>query len=233
MLEKIELFVARGLVEILAVIFLALGLNLSVGADDLVALLFAEWRIGQHHVVMADDLIERIGAHDRVFVARGAVQVHVHGAQPDDVGHDVDAGQIVARSQLGAAVANLFHPLPGGKKEAAGAAGRVMNGFAWLRIDDRGHRVDQRARRKVLSGTAFDFGGVAFKQPLVDRAFGVEIEAEPGFLADHGDEPAQLRRVLDFVLGLQEQAADQAIVAATTSPEFCSSVWRAPRPANP
>ena len=68
------------------------------------------------------------------------------------------------------------------------------------------HRVDQRARRKILSGAAFDFGGVAFKQPLVDRTFGVEVEAEPGFLTDHCDKPAQFCRVLDFVLRLQEQA---------------------------
>jgi len=54
-LEEIELLVARGLGEILAVIFLALGLDVAVGADDLVALLLAEWRIGQDDVVVTDD----------------------------------------------------------------------------------------------------------------------------------------------------------------------------------
>jgi hypothetical protein len=41
-------------------------------------------------------------------------------------------------------------------RKAAGAAGRVVNGFLRLGIHNFHHRIDQRSRREVLPGTGFD-----------------------------------------------------------------------------
>ena len=51
MLKEVELLVAGALDEIRAVVFLALGFDVTVLADDLVALLSSERRIRQDDIV--------------------------------------------------------------------------------------------------------------------------------------------------------------------------------------
>ena len=91
-LQEIELLVRGRHEEILAVVILALGIDLAVVANDPVALLFAERRVGQDHVVRLPAITEqRIARLDRALAAGDVVQIEVHRAQPHDLGHDVDA----------------------------------------------------------------------------------------------------------------------------------------------
>ena len=90
-------------------------------------------------------------------------------------------------------------------------AGRARSGPG---RDRRPHdRVDQRARGEVLSCARFDVLRVARKQTLVDLALHVDRQAQPGLRVDHPDEPLELGRVLDFVLRLQKDRADDAGLA--------------------
>ncbi len=53
------------------------------------------------------------------------------------------------------------------------------------------------------------------KQSLIGVAFDICVHTRPGFLVDEvDDEPAQLRRVLDAVLRLAEDEAQQARLGA-------------------
>jgi len=104
----------------------------------------------------------------------------------------------------------LSHVLPGGEQKPAGAAGRVVHRLSRLGVNDGNHRVDQRARREVLPGTRLDLLRIAFEQALIDRAFDIDAEPEPGLAVDETDEPPELRRVLDLVLRFQENRADDA-----------------------
>ena len=92
-----------------------------------------------------------------------------------------------------------------GEQEAAGAAGRVGDDFAGLRLDAVHDGIDERARREVLARAALDVLGVALQQPLVRVALDVGAHPAPVLVADQvDDELPQLRRVLNLVLGLAE-----------------------------
>ena len=95
MLQKIELLVGRGNEEILSVVILALGVDLAVVADNPIALLFAEGRIGQDQIVGLPAVAEqRIAGFDRAVAAGDVVQIKVHRAEPHDLGDDVDRDRI-------------------------------------------------------------------------------------------------------------------------------------------
>ena len=62
-----------------------------------------------------------------------------------------------------------------------------------------------------MAGAAFHVLGVLLQEPFVSVAFNVGVERRPFFLVDQvSDQPAQLRRVLDFVLRLPKDDADQS-----------------------
>ena len=88
-----------------------------------------------------------------------------------------------------------------------------MNALARVGIDDLDDRLDQRARREILAGARFDVLGVARKQALVDLTLHIDRQAEPCLRVDKADEALELGRVLDFVLGLEEDYADDAGLA--------------------
>lgn len=82
-LEEVELFVRGRRPELIALVFLLLGADLAVVADDGVAALHTEGRIGDDHVGLpAAGLREGIGAiHGRIIGVGGgadAVEVEVH-----------------------------------------------------------------------------------------------------------------------------------------------------------
>ena len=80
-LQEIELLVRGRDEEVLAIVILALGVDLPIVADDPVALFFAEGRIGQHHVVRLPAVTEqRISRLDRAVAAGDVVQIEVHRA---------------------------------------------------------------------------------------------------------------------------------------------------------
>ncbi len=71
------------------------------------------------------------------------------------------------------------------------------------------HRGDERARREILARAAFNVLGVLLQQPLVSVTLHVGGETGPLFLVNQvNDEPAELGRVLDFVLRLAENDAE-------------------------
>jgi hypothetical protein len=74
-LQEIELLVRGRYEEVLAVVILALGVDLTVIADDAVALLLADRRVGQNHVESVptgtDSATWRVGD---LTVARGSLQ---------------------------------------------------------------------------------------------------------------------------------------------------------------
>jgi hypothetical protein len=73
-LQEVELLVRSRHEEILAVVILALGIDLAVVAHDPVALLLAEGRIGQDHVVgLAAVAEQRVPRLYRTLAARNVV----------------------------------------------------------------------------------------------------------------------------------------------------------------
>ena len=97
------------------------------------------------------------------------------------------------------------------EQETTRAAGRIADGLPRLRGDHVHHRGDERARREVLARAAFHVLGVLLQQALVGVALHVGGEAGPLLLVDQvHDEPAELGRVLDFVLRLAEDDAEHA-----------------------
>jgi hypothetical protein len=80
-LQEIELLVRSRHEEILAVVALALRVDLAVVTDDPVALLLAEGRIGQDHVVRLPAVTQqRVARLDRALTACDVVQIEVHRA---------------------------------------------------------------------------------------------------------------------------------------------------------
>ena len=72
------------------------------------------------------------------------------------------------------------------------------------------HRVDQRARCEILSRARLDLLRIAFEQTLIDRAFDIDTEPEPGLAVNESDETPERSRVLDLVLRFEKSRADDA-----------------------
>ena len=154
-------------------------------------------------------------AGERVVVAD--VGGHVDAVQKE-IGHaqDVrqvlllDAGEAVLDGLLvGLGLGLLAQVLDGADEEAAGAAGRVENGFAEAGIDLLDDELGDGARRVELAGVA---GGLeVLEQLLVDVAEhvavvgGVEVDA-----VDLVDDLPHQRAVLHVVVGVLEGHADEA-----------------------
>ena len=66
------------------------------------------------------------------------------------------------------------------------------------------------ARREILPSTRLDLLRVAFEKALIDRAFDIDAEPEPGLAVDKADKTPQLGRVLDPVLRLEKNCSDNA-----------------------
>ena len=140
-LQEVELLVRGGDEEVRALVVLPLGVDRAVVANDLVALLLAEGRIGQHHVIGAPARAEQrvLRLDDRVH-AGDAVQIEVHRREAHDLRHDVDARELVLQRRIDRAVPRLrllLHVLPGGEQKAGRAAGGIVHGLVRLGIDDR------------------------------------------------------------------------------------------------
>ena len=103
------------------------------------------------------------------------MQVEVHGAQPDHAVHHVLSSQGVELEEL-----LLFYvqieSLPVGKivvgsqEKAACAAGRIVDGLAWLGAHHFHHGPDERPGSEVLARAALHVLGVLLQQPFVDFA---------------------------------------------------------------
>src|SRR5579884_1404076 len=181
------------------------------------AALLAEGRIGEHYAeALAGVGRQAVGHADGAGLAAGAdpMQVQVHHAQAGGVVHELPAMQgVVIDVVLLVAVERAVAAqdvIVGGQKEAAGAAGRVADGIVGGGVHHLDDGLDQRARGEVLPGAGLGVLGVLLKQALVDGAFHVEVETDPGLAVDQLDQAAQLGRVLDAVLGLAEDDGDQA-----------------------
>ena len=78
----------------------------------------------------------------------------------------------------------------------------VSPGFGTHHVHDG---ANEGAGREVLARAALGVLGVLLQEPLVCIALHVGVEARPLLPVDEvGDEPSELRRVLNLVLGLPE-----------------------------
>ncbi len=98
----------------------------------------------------------------------------------------------------------LHDVVVGGQEKSAGAAGGIADRFAGLRGNDLHHRVNQRTRREVLARAAL--GVLRRSSPAGlrrHRPFTSALSDGPVLFVDQvDDQPPQLGRVLDLVLGL-------------------------------
>ena len=103
--------------------------------------------------------------------------------------------------------------LVGGEQEAARAASGIADRVPGRRLHHVDDCLDQRPRREVLAGARLRVLGVLLEQALVGRPFDVSIEGHPALGVDQvDDQPAELRRILDPVLGFAEDDAEHARV---------------------
>jgi hypothetical protein len=146
------------------------------------------------------------------------VQEEVHRAQAGDRVDDLDAAHRVEAEVLALLAVELVlrgDPVVGGEEEAAGAAGGVDDRLAGLRGDAGDDGVDERARGEVLAGAGLGVLRVPLEEALVGVALDVGADADPLLLVDEvGDQALELGRVLDLVLGLAEDDAEEAVLLA-------------------
>ncbi len=140
------------------------------------------------------------------------MEEQVHGAQARGRGYEFDRVERL-RLQVAFLVAIEFvvpeDVVGGRKKKAAGAGGGIDDGGSRLGTHDLDDGVDQDTRREVLAGSGLGVLGVLFEEAFVDIALYVGAERAPRFLTDEiDDEAAQMGGVLDLVLGLPEDDAE-------------------------
>jgi hypothetical protein len=227
-LHKVELLVAGGGPEVVALDGVFLGAGAAVFTHDDGAALLAKRRVGQHHLkALAGVSRQRVAHHHgHRFFRANAVQHHVHGAHAGRGLHQLVAGEglflqvleLVARQALVVAGDVVVR----GEQEAARATGRVGDALAGLRGNAVHHGLDERARREVLACAALGVLRVLFQQALIGIALHVGAQNRPGFGANQiHDHAAQLGRVLELVLRLAKNQAQRAFFL----PSF-SSAWR-------
>ena len=228
MLEEVELFVARARPEIVAMHDERLFLFVAGFVDDRDAALLSEWRIGEHHLVFAVFTSERVFHHHRHVrrIAADAVKHKIHAAESRDAIDQLDAAKLFGVQKRELFLIELVvvaDEIVRDEKETAGAARRIANCFARSRLHHVDDCANERTRSEVLAGAAFHVLGVLLQEPFVSVAFYVGVERRPFFLVDQvSDQPAQLRRVLNFVLRLAKDDADQSGFFGRAS----SRVWR-------
>ena len=141
------------------------------------------------------------------------MQVEVHHAETGGVIHNFPSREgVVAQIVFLVAVKLVIfgNVIVRGEEKSTRAAGGIADGHARFRTHDFGHRFDERARRKVLSGSAFGIFGVFLEQAFVDFTLGVNIYAHPAFTVYQRDEAFELCRVLDAVLRFAEDNTQHA-----------------------
>lgn len=214
--KKVELLVGRGELEVLALVVLALAGHRAVLAHHRVARFLAKRRIGQHHVEAPAIVAgQRIALHHRAAAVADAMQVEVHRAQAHHLIHDVHAPErrVAQRVQPLPVLGLRLHVVVGGEQKAAGAAGRVADGLADLRIHAAHDGLDHRPRREVLPGAGFHLGGVLLQQALVDLALHIHAKPNPrAFPVDQAHQPLEFGGVGKLVLRLAEDGADQPVL---------------------
>ncbi len=205
--------------------------------NDSDAALLAERRIGQDHVVFAvfsgqrvlhqngNIVFQRSAAvsavapfsrrRDACATLSDAVQKEVHATKPGHTVDQLDAEQRPALKPflLGTVERVMFgDEIMRREQETASPTRGVTNRVARCRL----HRVhdggDERAWCEVLARAAFHVLGVLLQQALIGVPLHVGGKAGPLFLVNQvHDEPAQLGRVLDFILRLAKNDAEEAV----------------------
>ena len=215
MLQEVQLFVGRGGPEVVAFVgdlFLG-GPTVFTNYGDTAFL--PEGGIGQHHVeVGAGGQGQTVPAVHQAFVgAADAVQEQVHGAQPGHAFHDVRAAQGLFLQERGLAVIQgvvLIDEVVGGHQEATSATSRIDDGLTGPWAHTFHHGLNQGPGCEILPRPAFAVLRTPFQQPFIDVPFHIRVQHRPRFSIDHFDDPFQLGRFGDLVLGLAEDSAQQA-----------------------
>ncbi len=216
-LKAVQLLVAGRRDEVLAGDGERFAVLLALLVDDQHVGLLAERRICQDDVVAgASGRLQAVANRDRwlallALERSDAMQQQVHCGEARNPGDKLRPVQGI-EPQVTPLVTIQFvvvHNEPVGREqEASRAGGRIEDQFArirWHAIDDR---VDQRARREVLSRAALGVLRVLLQQSLIGVALDVGIEREPPLPVDQvADQAGQLGGVLDLVLRLLEDDA--------------------------
>ena len=145
-----------------------------------------------------------------------AVQQEIHRAKPRDAVDQFNAAELFGVEETKLRLVEfvvLADEIVRSQQEAARAARRIANHidhFAGARLHHVHDRLDQRAGSEVLTRAAFHVLGVLLQESFVGVAFHVGVERGPLLLVDQvRDQAAQLGRVLDLVLRLAKDDADQ------------------------
>ena len=170
-LQEVQLLVRRGDEEVLAVIILALAVDLAIVADDAVALLLAEGRIGEDHVITS--CRPRRAAHPCASTIESTplmpCRYRFMAREAHDLRHDVDAGELVPQRLIDSAVSRLRVFASCAPRRRAESPPVPQAGSCTVscgsRIDDLDHRLDQRARREVLPAPDFTSSALRSSRP--------------------------------------------------------------------
>ena len=206
-----------------AVVFLALGLDLAVVADDPVALLLAERRIGQNDVVaLAARAEQRVGAAT-IGISRRRCRAD-RGSSPHSrtTSGTMSTPRKIVLAQLrmdaaGRAPSGCFFMCSqaASRNPPVPQAGRGPSVPARDRPPD--HGVDQRARREVLAGAAFHLARrCAPAAPRRSRPWYRRGRPSQFSLSIRPTSRFSLAGSWISFCGLQEDRADQAASASTS-----------------
>ena len=182
----------------------------------LLALLAAEGRIGEDHVVavlvldVADVLGQRVGADDVRRV--DAVQDHVHDRRSRRRGASSPCrrrSSFEACAGLGRKlVAICVEIVEGLAEKARRAAGAVIDALADLRLDDLDHGADERARRVIFAAVPARIAHVAELGFVEVRKLVLLLLRAEAERVDEFERVAQRVAALELVFDFAEDLAD-------------------------
>ena len=142
----------------------------------------------------------------------------VHRRQPRDVWHEFDAmkglqPQVILLVTVEVVVTG--DEFVRGEQEPCRPRCRVDDGFSRPVVNARNDGIDQRPRSEILPGPALGVLGVPLQQPFVSVTLEIGVEAQPVFpVVQVDDQAAELRLVLDPVLGLLDDEAKHAMLVS-------------------
>ena len=218
MLHKVELLVAGGGPEVLAVDRLLILVHVPLLIHEEQALAFAEGRIGQDHAVFftpgrGEAVQSRVNHH---LVTADAVQGEIHRAHAAHLGREFHAlHQFLPQRPLLVLVQLLLkliqHVLVGGEEEATRSGGGVADAILRGGLHHLHHGADHGAGGEVLPGSFGGFRGGTLEQLFVDGALHNHWQAHPVFLINEvDDELLQQGWVVDVTARTFEDDAQHA-----------------------
>ena len=161
-------------------------------------------------------LLQRVFTEYRTALGAYAVQIEVHRCQRHYKCCVVVAMQRLLAQEiaLGFVLRLVLHIVVGCQQEAASATSRVAHSLANLRTRHVDHSRDERARREVLACATLLVLTVLFEDTLIDGTFHIALHHHPLLFINQRDNLAQIDRLVNLVLCLDEDSAYQVVFLA-------------------